>query len=151
MPGPRPQTISHRAENRSPNVGFDIGAKVFIEAFSWATLEATDPEGFLNAEMVFELLLVFDGGAGEDLGCPIHRFFAVFFVLCEARVRPIFGIDGSYVLFSASFDGSARFPDVDGIGAAFAMEFVDAFTFAWRRPGFVFGAEHILEFVTSLG
>ena len=53
-------------------------------------------------------------------------------------------------LLCSSFDGSACFPDVDGIGAAFAMEFVDAFTFAWRRTSFVFGAEHVLEFVTSL-
>ena len=90
--------------------------------------------------MVFKLLLVFDGGARKDLGCPVHRLLAFFFVLREARMRPVFVFDGSFVFFGASFDGSACFSDIDGIGAAFAMEFVNAFTFAWRWPGFVFGA-----------
>ena len=54
-------------------------------------------------------------------------------------MRPIFVFNGSFVFFGAGFYGSACFSDIDGIGAAFAMEFVNAFTFAWRWPGFVFG------------
>ena len=99
--------------------------------------------------MVFELLLVFYGRAGKDLGCPIHRFLADLFVLRQARMRPVFRFGGSFMFFGASFDGSTGFTDIDGVGAAFAVELINAFAFA-RRTSFIFSAEHVLEFVPSL-
>ena len=54
------------------------------------------------------------------------------------------------MLFGSGFDGSASFSDIDGVGAAFAVEFIDALAFARRGASFVFGTEHILEFVSSL-
>ena len=100
----RPQKSSHRAENRCPNISLNVGAPVFIEAFSRATLKAANPKRFFDAEMVFELLLIFYHGAGKDLGSPVHRFLAVFFVLCEARVRPVFRFCCSFMFLSRRND-----------------------------------------------
>ena len=83
---------------------FDVGAVVFVESFSRATVEALNPESFLDTKMVFEALLVFVVDARKDFGRPIHIGFAVLFVLCEARVGPAFVVDCFLVLGGAEVD-----------------------------------------------
>ena len=81
----------------------------------------------------------------QDFRCPIHRLFAVFLVLREARVAPLLSFYRLFVFFCAGFDRATRFSHVDGVGAARAVEFVDSLALAWRRATFVFGAQNALK------
>ena len=84
IPGPLPWHNSHIIENRRPSVRFDVGPIVFVEAFSGATTEATNPKSLLNSKVMFETLLVLHADFGEDFRFPFDGRRAGFSVLGKA-------------------------------------------------------------------
>ena len=39
-----------------PRISLNVRTIVFVEAFSWATLEAADPKRFLDSQVMLQLL-----------------------------------------------------------------------------------------------
>ena len=56
LPLPRDASESHMVKDSLPRISLNVGAVIFVEAFSWATLEAADPKGFLDSQVMLQLL-----------------------------------------------------------------------------------------------
>ena len=65
-------------------------------------------------------------------------------------MTPFLSVNGSFVFGGSGADGAASFSDVNRSRTARTVEFVDSFTFAWRRTTFVFSAEDILKLIAAL-
>ena len=116
--GPLPPAafVVHFVEDRVPHVSLHIGAKIFIEAGSWATVVAADFQCFPNFQVVGEFVFVFVCHADNDLRFPVHGKRAIFFVLADTRVIPVAVVGRSFVFLCPHIYGAYCLPNVLSLG-----------------------------------
>ena len=82
---PSPVSSVYAVEDRSPYVGFDIIAVIFVQTFSWTAIMTHYFEGLSNLEVEIKGLLVFVVHCGKNPWVfPVNGGVAVLPVSCEA-------------------------------------------------------------------
>ena len=121
--GPLPPAafIVHLVEDRVPHVSLHIGAKIFIEAGSWATVVAADFQRLPDFQVVDEFVFVFVHHIDDDFRLPVHGKGTVLFVLADSRVVPIAVVRRSFMFLSPHIDGVHCLPNVLCIRGALAI------------------------------
>ena len=125
---PRPASaIVHLVENRIPHRGFDVGAKVFVEALTRAAISSPDLQGFTDFEVIIQLALIFVRLVDDDCrGSPVDVFFTMLFVSTDARVAPVALVGCAAVLFTPCDDGTSGLSNVFGFVGAWAFYFINS-------------------------
>ena len=120
--GPLPPAafVVHFVEDRVPHVCLHIGAIVFIETGSWATVVAADFQCFPDFQIVSEFVFIFVCHANDDLRFPVHCKRAIFFVLADTGVVPVAVVRRPFMLLCPHTYGAYCLSNVLSIFAPIA-------------------------------
>ena len=128
-------------QDRVPNVRPDVGPHVLIQALSRAASMLTNFKRFPDFNVIGEAAFLFSLHFSYDFEVSaVKVVMAVLVVLSNARVGPLFVIDGSAMLFPSLLKGPSCLSHINRLIGAVTSIFVDTFGFFRVGSCFVVGA-----------